>query len=467
MHYPYDAFLRGTGLTVKFLRLNWFTTAFNRTIVKWGTAYPRLFSHSFDIGVYISVFLLPFAVFVVFISSIIDTNGGSVKLPENFEAPRLEIVLPGINLPTDEIGFYVAALLVCSVVHELGHAIAGVLEDVPVTGFGILVFFMLPVAYTGLSTDHINSLKMWKKLKVFCAGIWNNIILSAFAYILLLILPILMTPMFSLNSSVIVTDVMESSPIFGIKGLMPNDVITEINSCKVKNWDSWFDCLIETIKYQPAYCISADFVHQNEESIPIIHSNSGSIECCDSKNKANSCFEYMTDDSENELPQHMCLNVRKTIEHSTDYCHKTVKCPSGFCIKPLMNNATTIIHIKRGSTPDIIYMGQPGDISRTVKISEFVPKTNLLGPSFGDTIFLFLKYIVVFSSGLAVLNLMPCFGFDGQHILSTILNHFLAKIVPQKSKRELISLCFTVVGTILIFITFIKAIWTSILAKLF
>jgi len=34
--------------------------------------------------------------------------------------------VPGVNLPISDIGYYVATLITCSIVHELGHAVAAV-----------------------------------------------------------------------------------------------------------------------------------------------------------------------------------------------------------------------------------------------------------------------------------------------------------------------------------------------------
>ena len=43
-------------------------------------------------------------------------------------------------------------LLICSVVHEMGHAITSVAEDVTVVGSGVFVFLFLPAAYVDIST---------------------------------------------------------------------------------------------------------------------------------------------------------------------------------------------------------------------------------------------------------------------------------------------------------------------------
>ena len=34
--------------------------------------------------------------------------------------------VPGVNLPTSQLGYYLLTLLVCGIFHELGHAIAAV-----------------------------------------------------------------------------------------------------------------------------------------------------------------------------------------------------------------------------------------------------------------------------------------------------------------------------------------------------
>lgn len=116
MHYPYDAFLRGTGLTIKFFRLQWYTTALNRTIVKWASNYPKFFRISFDCGVWVSVIALPI-VFVCHIAWTFFVHRDSPDMDVGFE-----IMLPGANLPLDEIGYYIASLGLSTIVHELGHA---------------------------------------------------------------------------------------------------------------------------------------------------------------------------------------------------------------------------------------------------------------------------------------------------------------------------------------------------------
>lgn len=162
MHYPYDAFLKNTGVNVQFMHLKWHTTAFNRLVLRLGNSGGSCcrswLTKSFTVGVLIALSLVPVGIILLFITifgggtnsssgAAVTGNGAGSKILDNTAASKqtisLEILLPGVNLPLEEIGYYVATLLISTVVHELGHAIAAVLEDIPVTGFGFHVSFCL------------------------------------------------------------------------------------------------------------------------------------------------------------------------------------------------------------------------------------------------------------------------------------------------------------------------------------
>lgn len=130
MHYPYEAFLNGTGLTIKPFRIQWYTTALNRITIKWAHTYPKLFTCSFDAGVFASICLLPLMllwqmkpyILNAFSSHGLDTiasgdgmrtkpdgGGGGSSSSSNAGSGsglEFELMLPGVNLPLDEISYY-------------------------------------------------------------------------------------------------------------------------------------------------------------------------------------------------------------------------------------------------------------------------------------------------------------------------------------------------------------------------
>lgn len=116
MHYPYEAFLNGTGLTIKPFRIQWYTTALNRITIKWAHSYPKLFTCSFDAGVVASLCLLPSMLLWQMKPYIVDAFSSGFKSSDGPSAPaektnangavEFELMLPGINLPLDEISYY-------------------------------------------------------------------------------------------------------------------------------------------------------------------------------------------------------------------------------------------------------------------------------------------------------------------------------------------------------------------------
>ncbi|XP_017487597.1 PREDICTED: membrane-bound transcription factor site-2 protease [Rhagoletis zephyria] len=523
MHYPYEIFLKNTGLTVQFMRIRWHTTAFNRAMLRWGnnSGWMRVWlTRTYTVGVLVALSLLPIGIILLFITIFNEENnsaphngispvGGGVNR-ENSQnsvliqnAPKVQILLPGVNLPLEEVGYYALTLLLCTMVHEFGHAIAAVQEDIPVIGFGLQLYLCLPFAYTEISTEHLNALKWFKKLRIICAGIWHNFIFACFCYILLSTLTYAAAPFYTIDHGVVITEMSRKSPLLGSsgKGLMVGDVVSQINDCEVNTESDWYECLQRSIRgTRLGYCVSHDFIRYNDESIEISHhSADGMLQCCDERNEKLCCFESVSESLNNletvdltdaaehaQIPQHVCLDVRRTLEDSHGFCsginskssssNEGNFCQSGFCLRPLLRNTTTILTFKRttrsANSPskklrDVIYIGHPADVSSTVRISPFVPRQSYISPQWGDTYALFLKYNVIFSFGQALLNAIPCFGLDGYHITSTIVHSFLVQRIAERPKRDFIALLVASTGTLLFGSALLKVLWMSLMRYIY
>jgi S2P endopeptidase len=127
MMLPYIEFIQSSGITVKFFRLQFHTNAFNRFINRFSSKMPGIYKQSFKLGFYVTMILFPIAICMMVIS-LFTTGSSSEAASEGIakagrtkeETAHLEILLPGVNLPLNQIGYYIIALLICSVVHEAG-----------------------------------------------------------------------------------------------------------------------------------------------------------------------------------------------------------------------------------------------------------------------------------------------------------------------------------------------------------
>ncbi|CAH1114137.1 unnamed protein product [Psylliodes chrysocephalus] len=444
-HYPYIKFLEGTGFKIQFLTIKWQTKAFNRTIIRWGNSRLSFFNIWFNLGLYASLILVPIAVIMLLYSVF-----------QNFITKKqqhilLEPVIPGLNLPASELGYYSGTLIVASIVHELGHALAAVLDDVNLIEVGANIFFILPVAYVNLSTEKLFNLEGKKTLRIMCAGIWHNIVLSVIGIMLYCLLPVIFSMIFHVNRGITITQIAKNSPILGPRGLVSGDTVFRINDCEVSDENSWYTCLNQVKDHQTGFCIDPKLVHSLDESIPLKYSVNGNLDCCDGTKSENICFEYLdsNDDGILELPSHVCLPGRKVVEESPTICTQSPHiCPNNrYCFRPILSNFTYLIKL---SCKDklVVYLGYPIDISRSIEVSSYIPNLVFKTTDVPDIMTKFIKYLTIISFGLALVNVMPLSYMDGQYIMEIIVYMLLREKLGNKK-------CKLIVATITTFFTLI------------
>ncbi|RZC39934.1 Peptidase M50 domain containing protein [Asbolus verrucosus] len=457
-HYAYIQFLKGTGLEIRVFQFTWTTTAFNKVLLKWGNNHSKFLNIWFNLGLCASLILLPVSIYLILVAFF--QNFSSNANEENIIQP----VVPGVNLPASEMGYYSLTLLISSVLHELGHALAAVQEDVNVINVGANVIFILPIAYVNINSDKLFSLNPWKRLKILCAGVWHNLLVAFLAYLLYITLPYIFSPFFDVGDGIIVSRIHEKSPILGGRGLNIGDKLTKINDCEIEDENSWYKCLSTIKTNKPAFCIEADVIHNLDESVHLKNVGNGVVSCCNSDNHGKLCFEYLdSKDSILELPPYACLPGRTVIEVSTNFCSADPHwCPKDtFCFRPVLVNNTNLFRIKRVGRNDVIYIGLMSDLWRTVVVSSYIPKYSFLGYAIPDVTTKFLGYVVMFSMGLAIVNILPCLFMDGQHIINTLFhivfsNHLRTTHI--KVFSALVTACFTFV----LAIHCVIIIWTKI-----
>jgi S2P endopeptidase len=240
MHYPYYAFLEGTGLKVGVLNFSWTTTAFNRFIYRWSKNLARVLKKWFTCGYIFTVFIfLPFAIWTL-MSFIFEHFYETIQLNS---VPEVKAVLPGVNIPISDFWVYFLSIVFSSTLHELGHAMAAAQEDVQLISVGVYVFTIIPVAFVQLNTEHLNNLAITKRLRIYCAGVWHNIATALVALLLFFSAPILFNIAYETGVGVRVTGFTDESPLKDVRGLEIDDIVTSVNGCEIKNSNDWAHCI--------------------------------------------------------------------------------------------------------------------------------------------------------------------------------------------------------------------------------
>jgi len=110
--------------------------------------------------------------------------------------PVNTVAIPGLNafMPLSATPYIVLALVVATVVHEGGHAVACRAADVSVEEWGVaLLFGIVPLAGYVLPGEELDAAPLWAQLRVYSIGVFHNLWVAVLALAVLL-LPVTAAP---------------------------------------------------------------------------------------------------------------------------------------------------------------------------------------------------------------------------------------------------------------------------------
>ncbi|WAR08846.1 MBTP2-like protein, partial [Mya arenaria] len=223
-------------------QFRWYSTSLNRTFLRLAQWRPNFLRTWFTFGVFfglvamlLSVMLLTLMVF-------------NTLTRETVENQVLTPIMPGVNLPASQISYYMLTLLVCGILHEFGHAIAAIREQVRVNGFGLFLMLIYPGAYVDLSSEHLQIISPMRQLRIYCAGVWHNFIIVLIGILVLFMYPWFLMPFYSTGYGVVITQVSENTAVSGPRGLAIRDPVTSVGGCPVTSVKDWNYCLTMSIR---------------------------------------------------------------------------------------------------------------------------------------------------------------------------------------------------------------------------
>lgn len=459
----YEAWLAGRGLMLSPFHLRWQTTAFNRLFAYCSRLNPHGLYLWFNSGVVFGVVAMVGS--VVLLARTLQQTLAQMTSddPRMAGQQALQVVVPGVNLPTSQLLYFFSALLLSGVIHELGHAVAALREQVRVNGFGVFVFVVYPGAFVDLFTTHLTLISPAQQLRIFCAGVWHNFVLCLAALGFLFLLPILLFPVYSTGGGALVTEVVQGSPADGPRGLSVGDLVTGLEECGVRGVEDWAGCLSRlAISPQTGYCIPTASLQPSWAHGRAYKRLDGTLDCCSNSSLTDLCFSYTSPrDKERE---YACMPVRKMVT-GTPVCQRDSDClakeqaGTTMCVTPSLENQTRFIRVTHPPDTHMLFVGYPPHLQYSVSLTNFVPRFTFLHldlPVFLET---FCKYVVSLSGALAVVNSVPCFALDGQWMLNALLEATLVSVVTDRQRRELIGFFLLLGGSALLAANVALGLW--------
>lgn len=341
--------------------------------------------------------------------------------------PKEELVLtpmiPGVNIPNNQLPYYFLAILISTVFHEFAHAIAGIRERVPFSGFGVFFTFMHPAAYAEfrVSFEHLTHAQ---QLKIYCAGAWHNVVIAIACIALFLSFPILMSPFYSQSNGMVITNVVKGSAFEG--SLQVGDIIHQIGDFKITDGGSYGKCfhyLIGDYK-KKGFCFPEAFEAENVRNTK---------ECCETgSNSSYHCFER-TQDGELICAPAKGIVLENFLCTSELDCNIKESSSLGYCFKPRLPDDFMFMKIYVRDKEPLAYLGQASDIWYSVEVSQYQPRSLFffLSPSLPLVVYKILQYLLSISSALAILNMAPVTYLDGGWAFVS----FLKLLFPQLENR--------------------------------
>ena len=457
----------GVGLSFGYFRV--YSVRLNDLFTHVEHKWPRVVSAWFTAGMYVGLGVMFSSVLLLVVNLV-----GYFRL-QAAEEHVLVPVVPGVNLPWSQIGYYFVILLFLAVVHEAGHAFAAACEQVRINGFAVFLFLIYPGAYVDLQSDHLKVISPRRQLKIFCAGAWHNVVVAVAALVLLYLLPALLWPFYSTGGGVMVTSVMEGSVMES--KLVPGTRITAVNSCPVSDLRDWLHCVTSLVdEPQSGYCMSVN-VLDSHRSIHHKHTSvspeEGVRDCCDvGLASTHVCFyilrtkQPVVTPSTTQQPQeeegqvdegqslnYKCLTARPVTLSSPCFsprdCRGAVK---QACAVPAVINTTRLLRIEHTQDVDALFLGDPRFLLMTISVSDYRPRASLMWLQLPAALETSLVYCVSLSGALALLNMLPVFALDGQWTFMAFVEMYFSSYFESspQAKGRLFTIVFSSCSVLLL-----------------
>ena len=115
-------------------------------------------------------------------------------LPTGMYAPQNILLIPGLNEYIPSTIAVWLAFVIAIAVHEFGHGILSRVENIKVKSIGALIFVVPIGFFVEPDEEELNKTKGMKKIRMFGAGITNNIVIGGVCFIVMVLLMGLVTP---------------------------------------------------------------------------------------------------------------------------------------------------------------------------------------------------------------------------------------------------------------------------------
>ncbi|XP_078153317.1 membrane-bound transcription factor site-2 protease homolog isoform X2 [Carex rostrata] len=439
----------------------WYTDfkiyTFNHVLFRLGSAHSRFLKVWFSLGACFGlVALLILSIMLIWnLWGTVSFKGGAFLLDNFFS--------PGRSISFLDFVLLILSTLISIAFHEFGHAFAAASEGLQIEYIALFLAVLFPGALVALNQISLENLCPFASLRIYCAGIWHNIV-------------VLNVPKYSSLSA----------------HLSPLDLIVTVDGLRVTSTDDWFQVLTRNKSqniHEKGYCVPISWVEAGD----ILMAGNRNGECPQdfSPFQTLSCANSSLVRSDKMESLRHCLIAKDVASlRKCGYTGNHCACSEEeMCMTPVEHPGMSWVEIfyqspytsrceqltssldpiaNQDQNPcglSFVYIGDASFVARSLTLSPYKPRWGLF-----ISLSVYIPYLMekalhsVFhvSLALAVVNCLPVYLLDGASILETILCYFTRLTQREKQLSLKVGL---LVGTSLSIISCIRILFALYLVS--
>ncbi|XP_078153109.1 membrane-bound transcription factor site-2 protease homolog [Carex rostrata] len=355
----------------------------------------------------------------------------------------------------------------------------------------IFLAVLFPGALVTLNKISLENLCPFAFLRIYCAGIWHNIVLCLGCSLTMLSLPLLLYPLYTHGEGLDALNVPKYSSLSA--HLSPLDLIVTVDGLRVTSIDDWFQILTRNKSqniHEKGYCVPISWVEAGD--ILIAGNRNGECPQDFSPFQTLSCTNSSLVRSDKIESLRHCLIAKdvarlRKCEYTGDYCASSKE--EEMCMTPVEYPGMSWVEIFYQSTYtsrckqltssldpianqdqypcglSFVYIGDASFVARSLTLSSYKPRSGLY-----ISLSVYIPYLMekalhsVFhvSLALGVVNCLPVYLLDGASILETVLFYFTRLTQREKQLSLKVGL---LVGTSLSIISCVRMLFALYLVS--
>ena len=220
--------LEERGLKVGPLYFVYKTTSLNRTLERFAKMFRRGWRVLFSMGAAVGVGMLILIVYQLL------RNAFNLAYRTREAGPvQVLLPIPGVTMSWENFPYAVVAIFVLLVTHEAAHAIASIVEGVPLKSSGVFLAAVVPGGLVELDDEKLDKSSCSTQLRVFAAGSSANLAVSLVFLVLMANFAFTITPFYSIVPSGVLVGGATAGYPAEIAGIKAGDIIEGINETKI------------------------------------------------------------------------------------------------------------------------------------------------------------------------------------------------------------------------------------------